>query len=68
MDKLKAIPVDLNKFSNLVDNDLAKKAVYNKLVPQVNAIDTFRFVIKFQYKNAKSHKKEKNTDKKTFKC
>lgn len=66
MDKLKAIPVDLNKFSNLVDNDLAKKAVYNKLIPQVNAIDTFRFVIKFQYKNAKSDKKEKNTDKKTL--
>ena len=66
MDKLKAIPVDLNKFSNLVDNDLAKKAVYNKLIPQVNAIDTFRFVTKFQYKNAKSDKKEKNTDKKTL--
>ena len=59
MDKLKAILVNLNKFSNLVDNDLAKKAVYNKLIPQVNAIDTFRFVIKFQYKNAKSDKKEK---------
>ena len=66
MDKLKAFPVNLNKFSNLVDNDLAKKAVYNKLIPQVNAIDTFRFVIKFQYKNAKSDKKEKNTDKKTL--
>lgn len=66
MDKLKAFPVNLNKFSNLVDNDLAKKAVYNKLIPQVNAIDTFRFVIKFQYKNAKSDKREKNTDKKTL--
>ena len=66
MDKLKAFPVNLNKFSNLVDNDLAKKAVYNELIPQVNAIDTFRFVIKFQYKNAKSDKKEKNTDKKTL--
>ena len=66
MDKLKAILVNLNKFSNLVDNDLAKKAVYNKLIPQVNAIDTFRFVIKFQYKNAKSDKREKNTDKKTL--
>ena len=66
MDKLKAILVDLNKLSNFVDNDLAKKAVYNKLIPQVNAIDTLRFVIIFQYKNAKSDKKEKNTDKKTL--
>ena len=66
MDKLKAILVDLNKLSNFVDNDLAKKAVYNKLIPQDNAVDTLRFVIKFQYKNAKSDKKEKNTDKKTL--
>lgn len=66
MYKLKAILVDLNKLSNFVDNDLAKKAVYNKLIPQVNAIDTLRFGIKFQYKNAKSDKKEKNTDKKTL--
>ena len=29
MDKLKTVSVDLTKLSDLVDNDVVKKAVYN---------------------------------------
>ena len=31
-DKLKTVPVDLAKLSNVVKNDVAKKTEYNKLV------------------------------------
>ena len=32
------MPADLDKLRNAVDNDVFKKAVYDKLVPKVNAI------------------------------
>ena len=32
VDKLKAVPVDLSKLSNAVNNDVIKKTVYDKLV------------------------------------
>ena len=34
--KLVPIPVDLNKLSNVVKNELVKKTVYDKLVAKVN--------------------------------
>ena len=34
-DKLIPIPVDLNKLSDVVKNDVVKKTVYNKLVAKV---------------------------------
>ena len=34
------IPVDLSKLTDVVKNDVAKKAVYDKLVTKVNNIDT----------------------------
>ena len=40
VDKLKAVPVDLSKLSNVANNDVVKKTVYDKLVAKVNAIDT----------------------------
>ena len=38
IDKLKTVPGDLSKLSNLVDN-VVKKTVYDKLMTKVNAID-----------------------------
>ena len=46
LDKLKTVSADLSKLSNVVDNDVVKKILYNKLVPRVNAIDTSGSVLK----------------------
>ena len=48
IDKLIPIPVDLNKFSDVVKNDVVKKP-YNKLVAKVDNIDTIDFVLKTKY-------------------
>ena len=40
VDKLKIAPADLSKLSNVVDNNVVRKAVYDNLVTEVNAIDT----------------------------
>ena len=39
VDKLKPIPTDLSKLSDVVKNDVAKKTDYNKLVTKVDNID-----------------------------
>ena len=43
-DKLKTVPVDLAKLSNVVKNDVVKKTEYHKLVTKVDNIDTTNFV------------------------
>ena len=40
VDKLKAVPVDLSKLSNVVNNDVVKKTMYKKLAANVRNIDT----------------------------
>ena len=40
IDKLASVPFDLSELSDVVKNNLAKKAVYDKLVAKVNNIDT----------------------------
>ena len=40
VDKFKTVPNDLNKLSNVVVSDALKITVYDKLVIEVNAIDT----------------------------
>ena len=40
VDKLRIASADLSKLSNVVDNNVVKKAVYHNLVTEVNAIDT----------------------------
>ena len=40
VDKLKTLPSNLSKLSNVVDNDVVKKTVYDQLVTKVNAIGT----------------------------
>ena len=42
-DKLKTVPVDLSKLTNVVKNDVVKKAEYDKLINKVNSIDTSGF-------------------------
>ena len=49
VDKLRAVSTDFSKLSNVVDNDVVKKVVYDKLVAKINAIDTSGFVLKIQY-------------------
>ena len=46
VDKLKPVPTDLSKLSDVVKNDVVKKTDYNKLVIKVNDIDTSGFVKK----------------------
>ena len=48
--KLKAVPVDLAKLSNVVKNDALIKTEYNKLVTKVDNIDTTNFVKKANMK------------------
>ena len=49
-----SIPVDLNKLSDVLKNDVVKKDVYDKLVTEVNNIDTTGFVLKTKYDTNKS--------------
>ena len=49
IDKLVLVPVDLSKLSDVVKNDVVKKTAYNKLVANVNNIDTSGFVLKTKY-------------------
>ena len=46
IDKLATVPVDLSKLSNVVENDVVKKTVYEKLVARVDNIDTSGLVKK----------------------
>ena len=45
IDKLAPVPIDLSKLSDVVRNDVVKKAVYDKLAAKVNNIDTSTFVL-----------------------
>ena len=49
IDKLVPVPVDLNKLSDVVKNDVVKTNAYDKLVAKVNNIDTSDFVLKTKY-------------------
>ena len=52
--KLKTVPVDLSKLSNVVNNDVVKKTVYDKLVAKINIIDISGFILKTKYDTDKS--------------
>ena len=45
IDKLVPVRVDLSKLSDVVKNDVTKKAEYNKLVNKVNNIDTILTIL-----------------------
>ena len=48
-DKLKTVPVDLAKLSNVVKNDVVKRTEYNILKTKVDSIDTTNFVLKTKH-------------------
>ena len=50
----KAVKADLSKLSNVVNNKVVKKSVYDKLAAKVNNIDTSKFVLKTKYDADKS--------------
>ena len=52
IDKLKTVPNDLAKLSNVVRNDVVKKTAYNTLKTIVDAIDTSGFVTRTKFANA----------------
>ena len=60
-DKLKTVPNDLTKLSNVVNNDVVKKNEYNKLVVKVNGIDTTNFVSRTKYEKDGSDFEDKIT-------
>ena len=62
IDKLAPVTVDLSKLSDVVKNDVVKKAVYNKLAAKVNGIDTSNFVLKSKYQTDKTKLENKIPD------
>ena len=54
IDKLAPVPVDLSKLSDVVKNDVFKKAVYDKLVAKVNNIEANDFLVKTKYQTDKT--------------
>ena len=54
VDKLKTVLIDLSKLSNVVNNDVVTKTVYDKLLAKVNNIDTSGFALKTKYDTDKS--------------
>ena len=62
IEKLAPVPVDLSKLSDVVKNDVVKKAVYDKLVAKVNNIDTSDFVLKTNYNTEKTELEKKIPD------
>ena len=48
IDRLIPVPVDLNKLSNVVINEVVKKTMYDKVVAKVN-IENSRFVFTTKY-------------------
>ena len=60
IDKLVPVPADLSKLSDVVKDDVVKKAVYDKLVTKVINIDTSEFVLKTKYDADKSELEKKS--------
>ena len=61
IEKLKPVPVDLSKLSDVVKN-VVKKTVYGKLVAKVNNIDTSGFALKTKHDTDKSELENKIPD------
>ena len=58
-DKLKTVPADLAKLSNVVKNHVVKKTEYNSLKTKVDNIDTTNFVSRTKYEKDGSDFDEK---------
>ena len=59
IEKLAPVPVDLSKLSDVVKNNVVKKAVYDQLPAKVNNIDTSDFVLKVKYQTDKAELEKK---------
>ena len=59
IDKLVPVPVDLSKLCDEVKNDVVKKDVYDKLVEEINNIDTIGIVLKTKYDAEKTQLENK---------
>ena len=55
-------PVDLSKLSDVVKNNVVKKAAYDKLAAKLNNIDTSRFVLKTKYQTGKAELEKQTPD------
>ena len=53
---------DLSELSDVVKNDVVKKAVYHKLAAKVNIIGTSDFVLKTKYQTDKTELEKKISD------
>ena len=62
IEKLKTLLIDLRNLSSVVKNEVVRKTVYDKLVSEVNNIDTSGFVLKTKYDTDKSDLEKKNSD------
>ena len=62
VDKLKTVLIDLSKLSNVVNNDVVTKTVYDKLLAKVNNIDTSGFALETKYDTDKSDLEKKIPD------
>ena len=56
------VAVDFSKLRDVVKNDVAKKNVYDKLVPKTNNIDTSGFTLKTKYRTDKAELEKKMPD------
>ena len=66
VDKLKTVRLDLKKLSNVVNNEVVRKSLYNKLVAKVDNTDASEYALKTKYDMDKSgfEKKISDADKK----
>ena len=61
-DKLRTVPVDLSMLSNVVNNEVVKKTVNDKLFATVNNMDISEFVLKTIYDTDKLNLEKKIPD------
>ena len=59
IEKLAPVPVALSKLSDVVKNDVVKKPVYDKLVAQVDNLDTSDFILTTKYNIDKTELEKK---------
>ena len=59
INKLVPVPVDLNKLSDVVKNDVVRKPAYDKVVAKVNSIDTSGFALETKHDTDEKELKEK---------
>ena len=62
VEKSKPVPANLSKLSNVVNNEVVKKTLYEMLVAKVNSSNISGFVLKTKYNTDKSDLEIKISD------